>query len=190
VLLRSVRPSWMSRAIVRAQLRGGYAETDARWTHAAIYMGDGYNVCEANVGPGKRGVAVAPLWNYCGATAVRVRRPLALSETDGWLLVMTALTQLRKTYDLVYVFRLAVLALRGKGFWHSSTRVRVSPSALVCSTLYADAYTSQTRRVLGEHNGYCTPGFLSYSSDFEDVPCSWLPFGNNPVQPRPNETAL
>jgi hypothetical protein len=165
VLTREINPDWVGKRIVRAQVRGGYAAEDARWTHAAIYLGDHLTVCEAtfSIGSGPQGVVQTPLWEYCGASAVRVRRPLAVTtDHDSWLLAITALTQLRKDYDFTYVLRLAWIAFRGEGFWSAGVRAGLSPSALVCSTLYADAYTRQTRRALGErNNGYCTPAYLS-----------------------------
>jgi hypothetical protein len=86
-----------------------------------------------------------------------------------------ALTQLRKDYDFRYVAHLAWMAWKGTGFWSQGVKASLSASALVCSTLYADAYTRQTRRTLGEqNNGICTPAYLSQSSEFEDINLGWL----------------
>jgi hypothetical protein len=178
LLVRDIEPDWVGRGIEKSQLRGGYAQADARWSHAALYLGDRLTVCEAtfSVLGGPQGVVQTPLWEYCGTFAVRLRRPRAVVQSDdAWLLAIKALTQLRKEYDFNYIARLAWLAWKGTGFWGGGVTARLSPSALVCSTLYADAYGRQTRRTLGEEdNGICTPAYLSQSAEFDDLNLEWL----------------
>lgn len=181
LLFRDITPDCVGRAIASAQLAGGYAKDDAMWTHVALYIGDGLTVCEATFSAtpwGRRGVLLTPLWEYCGASAVRLRRPTAVStDTDAWLLAIKGLSQLRKAYHFQYLIRLAFKAYRGTGFWRENTPCRIKASALICSTLYADAYARQTGRVLGEQSdGYCTPAYLSQSHDFSEVPLAWLSF--------------
>jgi hypothetical protein len=179
ILVRDVEKDWVGRGIEKSQLKGGYALEDARWSHAALYLGDHLTVCEAtfSIWGGPQGVVQTPLWDYCGKSAVRVRRPRAvINDQEAWQLAIMALTQLRKDYDFKYVWHLAWIAWRGTGFWSPGADARLSPSALVCSTLYADAYTRQTRRTLGEqNNGICTPAYLSQSSEFDDIGLAWLP---------------
>src|ERR1700730_13201957 len=68
-------------------MKGGYAPLDARWTHAAVYLGDGQNICEATFTSilfGGR-VAFNPQLNYCGSHAIRVRRStLVVDKEMGW----------------------------------------------------------------------------------------------------------
>lgn len=109
VLVRDIEPDWVGRGIEKSQLRGGYAQADAQWSHAALYLGDRLTVCEAtfSLAGGPRGVVQTPLWEYCGKSAVRVRRPRAVTNNDdAWLLAIKAMTQLRKEYDFKYLARL------------------------------------------------------------------------------------
>jgi hypothetical protein len=191
VLEREMTPDWVGEKIVAAQIRGGYAIDDARWTHAAMYLGDSLTVCESTFSTlvGARGVLLTPLWKYCGSSAIRVRRPRVLDDRGAWLLAIRGLTQLRKNYDFKYIIKLGWVAYRGKGFWAENARLSLSPSALVCSTLYADAFAKQTRRALGEqNNGLCTPAYLSQSDEFDEVPLAWLTIkgtkGENPTNGR------
>lgn len=177
LLFRDKKPDLVGRAIARAQKAGGYADIDAMWTHVALYLGDAFSLCEAtfSTSPFSQGVTDTPLWDYCGDYVVRLRRPNAITtDADGWLLAIKALTQLRKDYNFLLIASLGLRALRGDGFWQPGSRTWIRPSALVCSTLYADAYARQTRRSLGEQsNGYCTPAYLSQSSEFRDIPIGW-----------------
>lgn len=179
ILVRETKTDRVGRAIVGAQLRGGYHCNDARWTHAAMYVGDGITLCEATFSLNpfeKGGVILTPVWEYCGSHIVRVRRPKELkTSNDRWLVAISALTNLNKAYDFGYILNLAFRAQRGEGFWANDTRCHLKPSALVCSTLYADAYTRHTRKVLGEkENGHCTPAYLSQCDQFVDVGVNWL----------------
>jgi hypothetical protein len=60
--------------------------------------------------------------------------------------------------------------LRRVGFYDPESR-RPTCKAVICSTLYADAYSEAMRRSLGEHGGVCVP--LSVSADFSDITVSW-----------------
>src|SRR5712692_5760688 len=48
LLIGAVRPGWVARKIIQTQ-ETQFAITDACWHHAAVYMGDEQNVCEATV---------------------------------------------------------------------------------------------------------------------------------------------
>jgi hypothetical protein len=125
---------------------------------------------------GRHGVTITSLSDYCGKSAVRVRRPLRVRNHQANLLVFSALRNLLKPYAFRQLLVMGWRAWTGKGFWSGGPGPRLYPSALVCSTLYADAFTSVTNYVLGERrNGYCTPAFLSLSSEFQDIPLQWLP---------------
>src|SRR6476659_3689762 len=51
ILFRPVNPNLdkISQLIIAAQMQAGFSEEDARWTHAAVYLGDGELICEANI---------------------------------------------------------------------------------------------------------------------------------------------
>jgi hypothetical protein len=180
LLTRDIEPDRVSRAITSAQVRGGYHQDDSDWTHAALYLGDGLNVCEASFDSPWRGgdVRITRLWDYCGSYALRVRRSTFITEEEtGWLMAVSALTHLREDYDFSYVWKLALQAWSGRGFWQSDIRVSIKPSALVCSTLYADAHNRVTRRLLGESNGLCVPAYLSQCRELDEINADWLRIG-------------
>lgn len=53
-----------------------------------------------------------------------------------------------------------------------------SSRAVICSMLYADAYSLVTQRVLGNTAGeVATPALLSNTTRLRDVPCNWQVIG-------------
>jgi hypothetical protein len=182
ILTRELRPDTFSDHITSVQKKAGY-RAHSVWTHAAIYLGDGWRVCEATVdGIIPVGdVRLGPIWQFCdGKQALRVRRPKAsVQRRDlGWLMVIEAVQRLREKYDVAGIVKLAlsIKMLSDDDFWVEveskpmESKIRVP---LVCSTLYADVFTRVTRMVLGEFNGMCMPGFLSIAEEFDDVPLYW-----------------
>lgn len=77
--MSSLQPDAVTRQIIAAQTRGGFGAEDARWQHAAVYLGDGY-VIEATL----RGVRYAPIYPYLGSYRLRLRRRIGL-EAEGSL---------------------------------------------------------------------------------------------------------
>jgi hypothetical protein len=79
LLFRPVNPAAdsISRRIRQAQADGGLHRRHAQWTHAAVYLGDGEHICEANFKvPGQPdGVTLRSGFEYCdGGYAIRARR--------------------------------------------------------------------------------------------------------------------
>ena len=178
VLTRELTPDGISRKIASVQIQAGYDPDDSQWTHAAVYVGDGWRVCEASFDSILAGgdVRLAPLWNYCGNHAIRVRRPLAVgTKRDvGWLMVVEALRRLNQKYDFLGILRLAwEIKYGGSGFWLGRGEP-VSRAPLVCSTFYADVHNHVTRRLVGDINGICFPAYLSQCDGFSDVKLEWL----------------
>ncbi|MDR6640873.1 hypothetical protein J2X57_000067 [Luteibacter sp. 1214] len=167
---------WVSRGIVKAQA-SAYEEQDAQWTHAAVCLGDGQNVVEANFKiPGlRRGVMIRNLQEYAdGQHALKLRRP-RMSDLERYRIVIGALTQGKQTYDFSYLIRLAWNAWRGRGLWDSNQRpIRISSKAVVCSTLYAQAMHYASNIELGGRARICVPALLSCSNYFTDVQLRWL----------------
>lgn len=166
-----------SRKIIEAQSRA-YAPADAQWTHAAVWIGDGENICEATFGvPGrKNGVMVRSLTEYAdGEHAIKVRSPKGLTGEQRTRIATGAFINLKQSYDFLFLVRLWWTAFRGQGLHdRNGVRVPISSNALVCSTLYADALAYGANIAIAG-NGICVPALLSCSPLLDDaVPISWL----------------
>lgn len=166
-----------SRKIVEAQSKA-YSLLDAQWTHAAVWVGDGENICEATFGvPGRQnGVMIRSLNEYAdGEHAIKVRRPAGLTTQQRMLVATGAFVNLKQSYDFLFLLRLWWTAFRGQGLHDKNgARVPISANALVCSTLYADAL-AYGANIAVAGNGICVPALLSCSPLFDDtVPISWL----------------
>jgi hypothetical protein len=179
ILTRETTPDRVSVAITTAQKKGGYAPLDARWTHAAVYLGDGQNICEATFSSFFSGsVVFNPLWNYCGSHALRIRRSSLVTDKEkGWRLAIYALTHMGKKYDFRNALHIGRQAYKGRGFWQNDLKVKINRQALICSTLYSDSHAMATERPLGEANGLCVPAFLSQCAVFTEVESAWLSIG-------------
>jgi hypothetical protein len=180
LLSRDLTPEWTGRAISSVQQDGGYDELDARWTHAAMYVGDGDHVVEATFDSPLKGgsVRLTHLDDYSkGGSALRFRRPKYLATDEvRWKVCVRALSRLHKPYSFGTAIKMWLrVAVQGGGFFDDDHRFAAS-DAVVCSTLYADAYNEATRRTLGETCGVCVPAWLSVSEDFDDLEIRWLSF--------------
>lgn len=165
LLVCAASPGWMQRAIQRAQEEGGYSPDHARWHHAAIYIGDDY-LCEADLG----GVRYVEVFDYVGTHQLRLRRG-NVSQDAGWRIAVRALTYLRQSYYFAAIFQLSRQAL--KGFWRHRPPIIVGRSrAVICSQLYAEAYSWVTSRLL-VRDGLAVPAGLSSTTELEDVPLVW-----------------
>jgi cell wall-associated NlpC family hydrolase len=176
VLLREIEPDMISRKIKETQIALGYAEQDAMWTHAALYLGDGLRVVEATFDSPIKGGSVKAsfLYDYCGRHAICVRRPRCVSATkDAWLIAIEAAMGIGKKYDFLAALKIFFDGQASKkGDWDADTRTYVSPGVL-CSTFYADCYGKVAKRSLGD-SGVCVPASLSMSDEFDDLPLQWL----------------
>lgn len=182
LLFRNVPPhvDRVGHAIVSAQTNGGLHERHAQWTHAAVYLGDGEHVCEANFGLAgfPYGVIMRSVHCYCDGTyAIRARRPRNMGEQQRLRIALGAMTNLGKGYSLGQIFSFWNAARTGRGFWSSTRRgPRFKVRALVCSTLYQDAFNFAYQGTTVRMGSLCTPAHLSASSDFEvaDPQLNWL----------------
>lgn len=127
LLFRNVPPhiDRVAKAIVSAQSKGGLHERHAQWTHAAVYLGDGEHVCEANFGLAgfPRGVIMRSAHCYCDGTyAIRARRPRNMDERQRLRIALGAMSNLGKGYSLGQIFSFWSAARTGRGFWSSTPR--------------------------------------------------------------------
>jgi hypothetical protein len=181
VLTRLVDPASdaISRAIAHAQEAGGLHPRHAQWTHAAVYLGDDEHVCEANfkIAGHRSGVFIRSVFEYCdGSHAIRARRPRGMSQQQRLRIAIGALTNLGSGYSFLQLWQFYRAASTGS-FWESARRgPRIRTRALVCSTLYQDAYNFAFQGSNVRVRSMCTPAHLSASSDFEaaDPALGWL----------------
>lgn len=170
ILVSSVFPGFIGRAIRKVQKKGGYSDDDACWEHAAIYI-QGDTICEAT----RSGVQIGSLFEYIGAHKIRVRRNPGLTQDKRWNLVVNALQQ----RDYAYGFGAVVgLCLKAHiGFWKPNGGKPLSfpKRAVYCSELYADAHVKACGVALGNlKSGETTPASLSLDSTLQDVQVGWL----------------
>lgn len=179
VLTQPVDPDGISKRIQEAQRKGGMSAADSAWTHAAVYLGDGENICEASFKePGFRwGVNIRSIFDYCDRNfAIRVRRPANLTIEQRIGITVGALTRIGHGYNFNEILTFLKAARTGKGFWQAGARQRIDTKAVVCSTLYQDAYNFSFRGATVRLGSLCTPSHLSCSQDFDpiDPPIGWL----------------
>lgn len=177
MLARECAPDKMSEMIVKTQEWGGYHSEDAKWSHAAMYLGDGASVIEATTDLMTQGsVRVTSLFDYSqGAHVLRFRRPRYVSDDrQRWRLCIRAMTRLGREYGFAEAVKIWFnVVVRGRTFISEDMR-RYANDAVICSLLYADAYGEAVRRSLGEREGVCVPAWLSGSDEFEDIAANWL----------------
>ncbi|BAC90210.1 hypothetical protein [Gloeobacter violaceus] len=169
VLVSPLQPDFTQSLIIAGHTDGGYQQKDARWHHAAIYVGDG-DICEAM----PVGVRHTSMDIYIdGRHFIRVRRDLDLEMDQRWRIALRALTKLKTPYSIASIFDLFWLSR--VGFNSVSNAVRPKRGAYICSQLYADAYSPITGKVLqNPRSGEITPAFLSSTDQLQDVPVHWL----------------
>lgn len=169
VLLSALKQGRMSKYIVDRQKRGGWPEVDARWHHAAVYIGH-YEVCEATV----TGVKVSSLYErYVTTHLLRVRRDPDLCTEERYQIALQSLRRLSKGYGFRQA--MAVWWQSIYGFWKDEKRFIVLPGkTVICSSLFAEAYSKITLRTMGNTDrSIPTPAFLSNTDLLNDVETTW-----------------
>lgn len=169
LLVSSIVPDLAAKQIIEAQVRGGFIPDDARWQHAAVYLGDGY-VIEATL----HGVQYVPIFPYLGNHRLRLRRPLGLSDEDRWRIAIQAAVRANERYGVRSIFRLYLQSFRG--LWRTKvSALKAQSRSIICSQLYSDSYSTITGRLLTRTIAVTiTPAALSQSDAFEDVPLFWM----------------
>lgn len=167
ILFSAVAPAFSGRMIRTFQERCGYAPEDARWQHAAIYVGQ-ERICEA-VTPRVR---FQPLHDRVGTHLIRVRRLPGLNTDRRYAVAINALAHLGERYGYGEIFRL----LRyGHLFWKKPVTVRAAPFRTICSQLCANAYALGIDVVLAANGTQfaATLADISLTSQLSDVPVHW-----------------
>jgi hypothetical protein len=172
VLVSSMNPGIVARRIREIQQHGGYLPDDARWEHAAMYIGKGV-ILEAT----RSGVHRAMLSKYVGDHYIRVRRHPALTKEECYELVISALSLEDYSYSYWEVLRLWKRSKDGFGNAANAKQLptRYSKRATICSQLYVDSYITVTNAVIGNADGgESTPAWLSVAATLDDVALNWL----------------
>jgi hypothetical protein len=172
LLVSSLKPTAGSKLIVATQQIGGYAEEDARWHHAAVYVGAKIGICEANLD----GVAATAIYPYVGGHLLRARRDPHISRDQGWEVAAHSLLRLHAKYSKGMILKLAKKAFRG--YWQHVADSEEARGSVICSKLYSDAYSAVTGKTLWNAvNQEVTPAFLSQTPLLSDIPLKWLKIG-------------
>jgi hypothetical protein len=172
ILVSAIEKSWISKRIVAAQELGGFKSDDARWHHAAMYLGD-HNICEATVS----GVKYGTIYKYIDTHLIRIRTGEKLSDDQRWRIALQSMTRLRKSYSFMTLVSIWLQAFRGFYTLPQSFGLTTG-SSIICSKLYADAYSWITKETLDNVAGAVpTPASLSLSPQLTDVDARWLTIG-------------
>lgn len=173
ILTSSIKPNIICQGITNAQLEGGYNETDSMWHHVAIYLGRD-DICEAD---GFKGVINNELSNYVtGKHILRVRRPLDISREQGCEIAIAFQKNLGAAYSFNYLFELIYLTKRG--LWKRRKNINNTSNlrAIICSQVYANAYSQITGKTLINDRAYeTTPACLSCDKNrLKDIYIRWI----------------
>ena len=154
--------------IVTTQTSLGHAPEDARWHHAAVYIGDGF-LCEARPG----GVRYRPVVESIDQnTLFRVRRSNDLNETERFRIAIHALMRLSRSYAYGSVMRTLFRPFSPARF---VLALRPRKRALICSQLYHDVYAEVTGSNLIEYiDKDIVPAELSAAHKLQDVKLHWI----------------
>lgn len=160
---------FVARLIDNWQRRAGFSNDDARWSHAAVYLDDGF-VVEAIP---KGGVVQRSIYEGIPSGLMRFRRLVGLSDIDRYRIALRALSRLGRSYSISRVPKLS-LSL-GRGLWN---RVAApdEKGIVICSQIYHDSIVEITRSYLDQCpvDAAVTPAHLSYSGSMIDLEIGWL----------------
>ena len=166
LLFSELEPSFIPEQIVKTQKRFHYAPEDARWHHAAIYIG-GSDLCEAAPG----GVRCRAVAEYVGTTLIRARRRDDLETDNAYGIAIRALMRLQKDYSLRSI---AIALIRSWWPTPPSPEHRPESQAVICSQLFHDAYMEATGLSLFDRaDTPMLPAFLSATDRLTDVNSAW-----------------
>ena len=161
------RDAMVPALIRRAQGNAGYAGVDATWSHVALYTGDAMVVDANPIG----GVKLRPMVQATFAHRMVVRRRADLSMEDRYRIVVKALANLRRSYSLLALPRLAWRAWCGPGVRPDGHVGGVT----ICSTLVGDAYAEAVQVDFRPRSiGASWPADISHTDQLCDVAIGWV----------------
>ena len=170
MLFSAVRKHFLQRQIVVAQERVGCDENDARWHHAAVYVGD-YYLCESVPG----GVRYRSIAEFVPDYLIRARRDATLDTEQAFGVVIHALKRLNTPYSFASAVWVWVASWSRITVPDNDPRFR--RPATLCSQLFDEAYAEATNRLLAgiDRQYHVLPADLSACDDLADVKSAWAP---------------
>jgi hypothetical protein len=180
ILTKNPNPDAISKAISAVQ-KPNYGQKSAEWTHAAIYLGDGLLLCEAqidiNLWRSIFKVQIANCWEYYTSHCIRVRRSRhAKQREEGWAIAIAAATKIGEQYDWQFILKIAADRVwLGEDVFVRSQQGKVSARTYVCSSLYSTAHVYATDvNITDKTNGLCVPAFLAITPHLFTVKWGWV----------------
>ena len=171
---RASRLDLVSRGTSLIQGWGGYFPEHARWTHAAVYLGELFMICEAT----RDGVRLGTLLDTAASSVFRVRRgqhgAAFIDRETGWRTALFSVAQITKNYDYSQIKELGQLAVTPGFAEYQQKPPKDGDEAAICSVVFQDAYCRATGILLqNTMSREVTPAFLSATDLLKDVPCGW-----------------
>jgi hypothetical protein len=169
ILSRTTSPGWIDNQIAKSQGSGGFAAENARWTHAAVFIGDDQLVEALPL----QGVVQHSIYSYIPSEIIRVRRRPGLSDAQRHRIAIHAMTSLRTRYSVFSAVKLGMDLSRG--LWNSNA-LRTNRYIVICSQLYFDSILEILKiRLDGcPTEAPTTPAHLGATADLTDVSVDWL----------------
>lgn len=171
LILSSPISSRIGESIAAVQQKAGYSVGDARWTHAAVYLG--VRDCIVEAVP-RDGVRFASLWDRATDHLLRFRRPVAAAAEPvvGWQISVNAALLVGTSYSFSEI--LQIFGRARQGWWKTHATTPRLKDALICSVVYGDAFSAATGLTLRNEGAKETsPAFLSHTKLLIDIPISW-----------------
>jgi hypothetical protein len=157
----------IAKAIQRAQVAAGFAEADAQWSHAAVYLDQGY-IAEAIPFGGVRQSSIYSVPDGL----LRFRRLSGLSDIDRYRIALRALSKLGRPYSVGGIPKLGLRMFTGLWRRHATPDQK---GIVICSQVYHDSVVEITRTFLQQCpvDAPVTPAHLSCSPSMTDISVGW-----------------
>ena len=169
LLFSAVKPTLGQNIVIKTQERLGYAGENAKWHHAAVYIGDHY-MCEAR----PFGIRYHLVVDNVPAFRIRVRRDCQLSMDERFRVAIRALMRLTRRYSFISASTAWLRSWYNDGYTLIAPGTQRHGNAAICSQLFHEAYMEVTSRILVQNTSQIVlPADLSACQNLSDVRCTW-----------------